>query len=410
MLIDMISNVTDLNTGCENVSTPFEITVHPLPPAPNIQMGTFNCQQYAIELIGSTSVSPVSYNWSNGGQNSSTTVYSGGLYRFWITDEFGCKNYHEIDVPQDPSYYFWRFPKDACLNFCWEDLLNTPRFVNGPYEISFRSWEWFHNGNSYGNNGSNSPSGPLSIASPPGIGKFSWMLENYLPCDKTIIDFRWTGEDCCEFDAQIDIVCLDAEHNSYAFTIDIPNAPCPNPSISLIITEDGGPNPPIHVDNLTAIYTFSGGGIQISGTFQEHYSASTSVEISIMINCPNESCERSYTIPLPLCGQQSAPFTPSYENLAGEDAPQNRLLLYPNPTQMVLNIQYSISPSEEEDSNERITIRCIDGMGREMYQSNQADEEGLFSLNITDYVPGMYYIQLLKNSEIIQSKRFVIVR
>lgn len=199
--------------ACTAVSPVYTITVHGIPNVPVIS-GPFavNCANYSIQLnVASPSAGEV-YNWSNGTSGTSTIVNHGGAYRVWASNTWGCTNYADIDVPMEPSYYFWRFPY-GCYDYC---RLQLPRRVDGPSYQTFTAWKWFIGGGGlpfpngpWAGSGMFSTVDPLNIHLTPGAGNgngsgiYSWYLDNGLCAETSHTMSVNLTEDCCEMDAHL---------------------------------------------------------------------------------------------------------------------------------------------------------------------------------------------------------------
>ncbi|GAA4454732.1 hypothetical protein GCM10023092_17200 [Rurimicrobium arvi] len=199
--------------ACPATSPAFTVTVHGLPNIPFISgPSVINCADYSLKLNVASPQPGEVYNWSNGTAGNATVINHGGPYRVWATNIWGCKNHSDIDVPIEPSAYFWRFPH-GCYSFCPEEL---PRRIDGPAYVTFAGWDWllYGSGLPYPN-GSWASSGtgvvdPLNINLDPtmggdgnGSGNYSWRLNNGIctqVSDEMSIDMK---KQCCRLDARL---------------------------------------------------------------------------------------------------------------------------------------------------------------------------------------------------------------
>lgn len=205
-------NLPSPYTGsCPAISPAYTVTVHSLPNYPAIASPfPVNCADYTIKLNVATPQVGVVYNWSNGTAGNTTLINHGGPYRVWATNIWGCKNHADVDVPLEPSYYFWRFPH-GCYNFCSDQL---PRHIDGPSFVYFQGWEWLIAGGSLPYpNGTWASAGigvvdPLNINLDPtmggdgnGPGDYSWTLDNGL-CKQTTDPMSIDMKECCKTEAK----------------------------------------------------------------------------------------------------------------------------------------------------------------------------------------------------------------
>lgn len=211
-MVSISQTLTGSTSSCTAVSPIFTVTVHAAPNYPYISSPyAVNCADYSISLNVASPQPGVNYNWSNGTAGNATIVNHGGPYRVWATDMWGCKSYADVDVPLEPSAYFWRFPH-GCYSFCADQL---PRHIDGPSYVTFAGWKWLLSGSGLPYpNGSWASSGsgvvdPLNINLDPtmggdgnGPGDYSWFLDNGL-CAQTSdpMNIDMTTE-CCKADAK----------------------------------------------------------------------------------------------------------------------------------------------------------------------------------------------------------------
>jgi hypothetical protein len=208
---------TPYSGACTAVSPAFTVTVHGVPAIPTIS-GPFavNCANYSIQLNVASPVASEIYNWSNGTSGTSTIVNHGGAYRVWASNIWGCRSYADIDVPMEPSYYFWRFPY-GCYDYC---KIQLPRRVDGPSYVNFTAWKWLIGGGGlpfpngpWAGAGSFSTVDPLHIQfAPPmggngnGSGIYSWFLDNGLCAETSHTMSVNLTPNCCEIDARLDYI------------------------------------------------------------------------------------------------------------------------------------------------------------------------------------------------------------
>ena len=308
--------VNDPSIPCSSASAPFTLTVHDLPAKPTIALSVIECYNYELELAGSSTVTPLpEFNWSNGDCGQTTTIYHGGAYRLWITDEHGCRNYEDVDVPLAPNYYFWRFPL-GCYYYCPKDL---PKKIDGPANIIFEKWKWKINGQVVTNNtfindvnagqGTNLVCDPLAIDLPhngEGPGEYTWKLNNSLCIQESDI-MVWDTVDCCEVELQLnDFICF--ADNLYKFSIYATQNNCATPTFNLAVVDGNG----ISLTSVTIIQPVpnilpQGILTTIEGEFLLDSPLPAKVTFVIKVNCYPYPCTGKLTEDLPLCDTKSCP-------------------------------------------------------------------------------------------------------
>lgn len=388
--------VEDPGSGCSSVSQPFNVTVHSNPTAPTIDMDIIDCDLYEIQLTGTTSAPPTpEFNWSNGTNGLTTIINHGGVYRLWITDAYGCRNYADIEVPPAPDYYFWRFPQWACYYYCPEDL---PKWVDGPMYIDFELWLWSKNGKvvtkntlngiPYAGSGVYSVCDPLTIDVDPdgeGPGNYAWGLNNGL-CYMASEIMLWDLLDCCDAEIVIDtIYCAD---DIYHFTLSVTQNSCQNPSYNLAIENDAGMSVVPAINNLTPANLINGTTL-IHGEFPAP--GISNVWFKIKINC-DPPCEAKVNTNLPLCSKSALKDTGQPEDKSMQSSEEAILDIIPNPASSQTNIHYRFPGSG--NTTVKRDIKIFDTMGRPLYTINLKDKEGVYILELSKYSAGIYVVEL----------------
>jgi len=130
--------------SCYDTSGYDTVIVHAKPSAPVIgSLSATVCKPYTLRMSVSSPTSTSFYNWSNGTADTADTVHSGGTYRVWVTDKFGCQNYTDTIIPNSPDNWLAWFPT-GCYTLCYQQLPDT---LYGPPGI-FYTWNWLHSGTS----------------------------------------------------------------------------------------------------------------------------------------------------------------------------------------------------------------------------------------------------------------------
>jgi len=214
--------VTDPLTSCTAVTVK-TVIIHPNPPQPNISDNILNCDPYEMELTANTTVSPATFNWSNGQTGNPITVNHGGLYEVTLTDSNGCRSVGAADVEGEPNLDF--FPV-GCYEFCPED---QPWNFAGPYG-PFDNWELIRNGSTYA-----SGSGFISNLQIMDDGEYYLVVEvNGCTYKTGIMQVKFNEEKCeqfCDEPCEVKIGNIFPEQIQdclYEFNADIFLGPCTN--------------------------------------------------------------------------------------------------------------------------------------------------------------------------------------
>ena len=205
---------------------------------------------------------------------------------------------------------------------------------------------------------------------------------------------------------------IPSEHNLYQFDLQAEDITA---SKILIDTFDGYTSP--------FPTTFFNG--QLAPDCKIYINTFATVDVLHVIHNPDElgiACNfEQHAIQLPFNHLRSLPHFPNYRlgplvegeeplppcELVGDvqeitpKAQEPSLHIYPNPAYDVIQLE---APSALE---KEITYQIIDSYGRALEQGSFLQSK---ELNISPYPPGIYYCQIKKGQNIIDSKRFVIIR
>lgn len=421
--------------GCSSPVQYYQVKVWEKPADPVLDVNPLDCNRYELELscinLGDFSADAL-FNWSTGASGSSTTVYQGGTYRLWVTEENGCRSHNDISIPYPPNFYFWRFPT-GCYDFCPEHL---PRYVfpmawtYGSANPGFEDWEWKIDGNLVENNegycngcnpvlqcfcGYNDQNNivcaipcRLEIGLQPnneGPGDYTWMLENEL-CDQESDIMQIRVNDCCEIDLRIiEVACLSASggYSTYEFQLDVLNVPC-DAWYNLIIKDNNGNTITPVMNPYAPLYQ---GINNLSGTFQA-LSTATEVNFYIEVFCQPRCYGQALNVALPAC---------SKKRKAPEDAdPQQEqtttaasLAVVPNPAHTQVTFHYRL-PEHEENQPMNGTLFVTDATGRPVRQFKITEPSGSITTDITTFTPGVYFVTLAENNRPDVTKKLLVIR
>lgn len=399
--------------GCASTSAPFLVIVHSLPQPPVITENVVNCDSYRIDL---TAISPIasSFTWSTGQNSASIQVAHGGPYRTWITDEFGCENYADIDVPVAPNTYFWRFPK-GCYSFCPGDL---PRWVDGPSHVKFKYWEWLISregntdivdpNNNMGGSGYSSTCAPLWIDFPPlgsGSGDYQWGLNTGLCYQRSEIMSVNLREKCCDIEMRdLKIKCIDG---LYYFSLNVyNNADCPNAYYNFSLL-DANTLQPIGSFSSLSPNALALGWNTIQGSFitVDPVTFTISVILKIDVFCNDkEHCIGTIATEISKCVRGDGKAM-EMTNKKAESDYITELNIAPNPANATLNIGYRFM---DENPAIKRNIQIYDVVGRPIENIMINNSAGTYALDVSKYSQGVYFVEMRENNQHLLMKRIVI--
>jgi hypothetical protein len=390
----LVISVTVSGVTCTDTSDPITVIVHPYPGTPVPSFNILSCDEYKVEL-SATSSSVGTFNWSSGDVGTPVLVYTGGPYRVWITDAYGCTAYNDIIVPHKPDVYQYVFPV-GCYELC---LNETPFDLLGPKApASFDSWEWLMNGAS-----SASGTGVVTTYSVTSPGTYNLVLEN-TPCRDTSGDLNISFKDCpdgcfgglqligvtqtmagggmCYDTVELGIGCAP----SVTYTIYCDNGTLlpatgtgPSPSKKFRYIADPGFTGPL--DFITAIFYDP-----ITGQ-----SCRAKIPLPIGIPCPNSMAKRT----------QDTSITGG--NLIANDLA--RLLLVPNPAQNSVRIEFGFTGKSSQRS-----IEVYDMAGRRMLSQAVQESYGTAILNLDGFSSGLYQVILRQDGNVFLHSKLSVVK
>lgn len=392
---------TDSATGvtCPTTSAFDSVRIHGLPPAPVISGPlVIDCNSYHLQYTAtdaSTDV-PGTFNWSGGGFGTSAThdIYTGGPYRVWFTDRYGCVNHSDFSVPLAPDTWFPYFPS-GCYTICQQQL---PLTLYGPPHAYFSSWAWLNNGTP-----ALSGSGLMLPYSITGAGNYQWDLNNGL-CDETSDTMAVSTENCDGCQIVIlgaSLVCDNSNPASYILTVTVMS---PAAGTTYTIGTDLGPVTPFSG-------TFASGGpstLTLTYTTFSPYSAPGSVTVEVALTRPDGvKCFGKYTVsPVNTCGWVSEKPGHAIDTLNNNPtiAIDNSLLVYPNPSSGEVNVSFDYGISAYKTK----LITVYDELGRRMEYIEPQNVHGNWNFNAASWGSGVYIIRMEADGKALQTQKLVI--
>jgi type IX secretion system substrate protein len=356
-----------------------------------------NCMTYTLELAASDPDYGY-YNWSNGDTGQLITVTTGGPYRVWFTESFGCISHSDIFVPKDPREYMWIFPT-GCYRFC-----TFPQTLVGPIQW-FNYWAY-----QYAPYGPilSSGSGPVGPFLVPGPGDYDMILDNGL-CRDTSGIMEVSDSVCggCS--------CLDVKLTEYVTACNPPRRGCCMYYISMCIDN--------HCEKVTATVNATSGTLTppVIGIPTGHScdtflftpgGAFTGGWVYITISWTDASgkkikCRDSVFVPR--CGSGTRP---GNEPGQGSEPDLNEgsptLTLVPNPAQNSTSVDYITGYTQ--DSYHDAVIQVYDMTGRMVSSYTITSMQGSWQLSLADYPAGVYLVALKENGMIVKQSKLSVIK
>jgi hypothetical protein len=384
--------LTATGTSCSDTSAIDTIHVHPLPASPTITGPmAINCSYYHLQLIASETDSGT-YNWSNGIFGPVDDIYSGGAYRVWFTNAYGCTNYADISVPPSVDQFFPYFPV-GCYNLCQQQL---PLYLLGIPGIDFSSWAWLKNSTAV-----ESGSGLMSPYFITGSGVYQWSLSNGL-CAQTSGDMDVTTANCnlCQDTFTAYMLCDTLTPAGYDLHIQLspPIAGC-----TYTIGTNIGP-----VDPFSG-YLLSG-GLQPPMTLSfTTFLVSSTVNVEVSYTRPDGSkCFQVETLSLPRCrwvAERNGDTGDSLNNNSNLKALiSSALLIFPNPATNNVTISYNYG----KDSYKERSLTIYDELGRKIQSFAPPAVNDSWYLNTSTLAAGLYIVRMEADGQTLQLQRVVI--
>ncbi len=90
---------------------------------------------------------------------------------------------------------------------------------------------------------------------------------------------------------------------------------------------------------------------------------------------------------------------------SGEVLTQNNIIIYPNPASDIINIQLEV---QQPVGN--FALRILDVNGKVVKESLAAQMKPSYSIPVSDWATGIYFLQVLGNGAVVDAKKFVILK
>ena len=398
---------------CAAVSPAYTVTVHQIPDTPKLEpLVAENCDDYSIRLAVGNVQSSLTYNWSNGATGDNTIVNHGGPYRVWATDQWGCKSHATVNVPMEPSFYFWRFPS-GCYEF---NCSNLPKRVDGPDGVSFDDWIWMINGGglpnpngSWAGSGNGSTVDPLHIQQAPGMGDgngsgtYQWLLNNGL-CKQLShpMHIELKGGTCCSFNMNAgNLPCRGDGSYDVMFTLNNTST-CQNTAYTVYATDPY--NPGAFIGSVSPATGTIAPGMQTIIVNFTPVPGQPHVVFKIELNCNGNICtgETGLMEVMHHCYlNKSAPKD------AGTSAGKAPLVtIAPNPANTQTRISYNIPDWHADD---RYEIAVYNLLSQPITRHTVTEGKGSWQYATDQLAPGTYMVRLVKDGKALETLRMVIV-
>lgn len=336
-------------TDCITIIEPAAInsTIHAMNPSCNaVSTGT-------ITMNASGGTGGYNYNW-NTGQTSSTIVgLDTGMYVVTVVDVNGCNS---VDTVVLTSTNMTTSVTVTGFIYCVDDSASILVQTTGGAGTYSYTWQ----GGNSGTFPPNSASNPITIQ---GLSTGIYWL--------TVTDT--TG--CIAIDSftiQGSPNPLSASISSYT------NATVLNPPNGSATALPQGGNPP---------FTYNWGAVannQSTATATGLTFGNYCVTITDSLGCSDTACANISLM--------------SNTNSLVET---NHVLVYPNPAQTLLNMDFNDLEGEK-------TIVIFDALGKRIYRKNQ--EENHWKIEVENWSSGVYWIQIKHNNQLLPPYKFIIKR
>ncbi|MBS1773412.1 MAG: T9SS type A sorting domain-containing protein [Bacteroidetes bacterium] len=382
--------------GSCTVSDTDTVVVHAIPAKPTISLNVLDCNLYKLELVGS-GPGGGSLLWSNGATGSSNVIYSGGPYRLWYYDSYGCVSYNDTLIPQSPESFFGWWP-DGCYKFCQSQY---PLKIFGPPGV-WAKWDWHYGAGSIIDNGTATAIRPLSITSGTyGAGDYYMLLGNGL-CSLSTKAMSITDTNCSYCPpviiGQVTLTCDPTIPGGYIMNMTL-NNPDPTNFVNFIVGLDVGPAIPFMVSlppgssmlnfNVTAM------------------SMPTYVEVSYTLPGGIKCFQRAaidpiFTYPCTGWPQQK---TTGVGNTANNEIPTG-MVVYPNPASHTMQVGYNYGIKADAQRS----IAVYDMMGRKLSNTLVSSYNGTAVLDVAGWAQGVYIVRMEENGKAVHTQRVTVTR
>ena len=132
--------LTDTQTGCQSVSLPFTVVIHPAPANFNVSASAPEplCEGNLIELSIDNPDPALTYYWNNDTEGTSTSVFEAGQYYAIAINENGCQSQsNAININPAPDV---RLVPSGCYQRCLPDTICLPSMPD------IISYQWYKDG------------------------------------------------------------------------------------------------------------------------------------------------------------------------------------------------------------------------------------------------------------------------
>ena len=387
-------NVTDSTTGCSNTKT-ITFNVIAAPEEPTIATPVLlNCDAYQIELTASISGSGNgTFYWSDGQTGPVIVVNQGGPYMVTYTNEGGCSKTAQIDVPKSPEAYLWIFPT-GCYDAC-DHYLGS---ILGP-NIPMHEWQW--NVNSLpDSSGTNSFPASYTLYQP---GSHSLSLNSGLcAMESEAMDLQVNNCENCPIE-DLTVVRVTSNENGLCWF-----------TVELSITSSWG-------TDFTAILTNSNQEVVIAPTsltitpgtntyFITVIPLTTTINGSIALQLIGEFSDGEQTFPciypfaveIENCDTYNSRIAVNETTETQLDSQKGSILIYPNPAQNEVNIQFESAASQ-------VDLQVYDLTGRLVANHATTDAKGVWTVNLNTLSSGLYIVVLRENNQVILQKKLQVL-
>lgn len=387
---------------CGN-SVSIEIEVYDPVPVPVFDYTVLVCEPYTVELAVISPQTEGNYNWSNGDNGETITVYIGGAYQVTYTDPNGCTEVFELTVPHHTERYMWMVPK-GCFDICpWDE---PAPYIIGPW-AEFDYHEWLVNDRivylDY-----DSPVSDLTVNQP---GTYQLIIEDeicrYESEPVYISPNQETLEICeispCELDYSIDYLACSELYHECHISGAFHNIISGNPLITITVSSFNGYGTYTPGNIIIPPTSSSGPWYTYSHPFSLTFTPSPGFyggDDYMVISIPGVPCVTLIPIHFPVTepGYRMAP-----EALELTDSSKAMMKVTPNPSEVLAVASYNLG--SEYGKADYLLIHNMSGIlvARIDLSANSGD----VLLDISRFPSGVYLISLQADGQTILHQKLI---
>jgi hypothetical protein len=385
----VITLVATSSSGCSTTK------IHTITVYENISDIDFNvtyaCNPFRATITATASSGTPIYNWSNGANGATITVYNGGPYLATATIG-GCSYSEQITIAKNPEVYSWIFPQG-----CFQDCINHEGqgYLLGP-NASLNEWSWNLNNHEMLSGVDSFPE-QFNLS---GDGSYTLTLGNE-GCSFETNPLDYQSTNCDECDIRIfrpKFTIGDTPFCSFTFELTISsNVTFP---YSVTLSDIAGniiispatfilePGVNLYTFTIIPVSPFIGG----------------LTTLSLQGYIPNREadgfnlCQTNFDVVVPQCANVNGRNSEVAKNSLENDT--NTIVLYPNPAKEQVTIDFVLFSQP--------VVSIFDLTGRLLIEKQADSNKGSLVIDTTKYPSGIYIVLVKQNDKIISQQKLII--